>query len=44
MSLIKIQEDKDFLVNQRESMSGVMLGIDAHQIQQDHEKQRSLML
>ena len=43
-SLIKIREDKDFLVNQRESMIGVMLGSDSYQIQHHHEKQRSFML
>ena len=43
LSLIKIQEDKEFSVNQRESMSGVLLEIDSYQIRTDYEKQRSFM-
>ena len=43
LSLIKIQEDKKFSMNQRESMSGVLLEIDSYQIRTDYEKQRSFM-
>ena len=38
MSLIKIEEDTYFLDNQRESMRGVMFGVNPHQIQKDKEK------